>query len=347
MDISKIDVNFKVETQIEKEDIKFYSVEEKPFKIHGVYKEDGKYRRMPEAVAETVSPRVHILSTNTAGGRVRFATDSSYVAISAKSQGFYKTSHGTFINNCGFDLYADNRFVRSFIPPVDIVDGYESVLELGGERKMREITIDFPSFSNVIDLYVGLQEDAVIEEASPYKNEKPIVYYGSSITHGGCASRPGMSYEAIIARELNYDYINLGFSGNAKAEVEIADYIAGLDMSLFVYDYDHNAPSVEHLRETHERLFKKVREKHPELPIIIMPRPKYYLNEEEIVKRDIIKATYENAVASGDKNVYYIDGKELTALCKDNGTVDGTHPTDFGFFSMATAIMKVLETIEI
>ncbi len=139
--------------------------------------------------------------------------------------------------------------------------------------------------------------------------------------------------EAIIARELNYDFVNLGFSGNAKAEEEIAEYIAGLSMSLFVYDYDHNAPSVEHIRSTHERMFKKVREKNPCL--IIMPRPKYYLTEEETVRRDIIKATYENALSSVDKNVYFIDGKELMVLCKDNGTVDNTHPIDFGFNSMA------------
>ena len=345
-DITKVDTNFAVSTSIEKDDIKFYSIDEEPFKIYGVFKENGKYRRMPEAVAKTVSERVHILHTKTAGGRVKFVTDSSYVAISAKVGEFFRTSHGVFTNTAGFDMYADNRFIKSFVPPFEMVDGYESVLELG-ERKMREITINFPNYAAVSELYIGLQEDAIIKEAKPYKNEKPIVYYGSSITQGGCASRPGMSYEAIIARELNYDFVNLGFSGNAKAEDEIADYIADLDMSLFVYDYDHNAPSVEHLRNTHERMFKKVRAKHPDLPIIIMPRPKYYLNEEEIVKRDIIKATYENAVAAGDKNVYFIDGKELMALCKDNGTVDNGHPTDFGFNSMAREVMKVIEKINI
>ena len=156
-----------------------------------------------------------------------------------------------------------------------------------------------------------------------------------------------MSYQAIISRRFDYDYINLGFSGNAKAEDSIADYIKNLDMSLFVYDYDHNAPTVEHLANTHEKMFKAIREKHPLLPIIIMSRPKYYLTDEEKISRNIIETTYNNAVSAGDKNVYFIDGKALTRLCKDSGTVDNCHPTDFGFASMAKALSKVIADINI
>ena len=233
-DITKVDTNFAVKTSIEKDDIKFYSIDEKPFTIYCVFKENGKYRRMPEAVAKTVSERVYILHSKTAGGRVKFVTDSSYVAISAKVGEYYRTSHGVFTNTAGFDMYADGRFIKSFIPPFEMEDGYESVLEIGGEKKMREITISFPNYAEVTELYIGLQQDAIIKEASPYKNEKPIVYYGSSVTQGGCASRPGNAYQSIISRELDCDFINLGFSGSAHGEQAMADYIATLPMSVFV-----------------------------------------------------------------------------------------------------------------
>ena len=276
---------------MDKKDIKFYSIDHAPFKIYGVFKDNGKYRRMPEDVAQSVSEGVYTLHTHTAGGRVRFVTDSPYIVINARMDGLGKMSHFPLTGSVGFDMYADNRYVKTFAPPFDISDGYESIFEFENSKK-REITINFPLYSNIINLYIGLQENALLKEAKPYKNTKPIVYYGSSITQGGCASRPGMSYQAVVSRKFKYDYVNLGFSGNAKAEDEMIEYIKNLDMSLFVYDYDHNAPSVEHLNNTHEKMFKAIREKHPLLPIIIMSRPKYYLTDEEKIRRNIIETTY-------------------------------------------------------
>ena len=113
-------------------------------------------------------------------------------------------------------------------------------------------------------------------------------------------------------------------------------------MSLFVYDYDYNAPTVEHLEKTHEKMFKAIREKNPLLPVIMMSRPKHFLEEEEKIRRSIIEKTYRNAVLNGDKNVYFIDGEALTVLCRDSGTVDNCHPTDFGFASMANALTEVI-----
>lgn len=345
-DITKADKNFIVETKIQKDDIKFYNVDEKPFSIHGVFRENGKYRRLPEGVAKSVSEGVYMLHAHAAGGRVRFVTDSSYVAIYAKMDGLGKMPHFAFTGSIGFDLYADGIYENTYRPPMDIEDGFEGVVELGS-NEMREITLNMPLYSNVCELYIGLQKDAIVKEAKPYKNTKPVVYYGSSITQGGCASRPGMSYQAIVSRKFDCDYINLGFSGSAKAEEEIIDYIKNLDMSLFVYDYDHNAPDVEHLKNTHEKMFKAIRNAQPNLPIIMMPRPKAILTDEEIVRRNIVEATYNNAVSAGDKNVYFIDGKELTALCGSEGTVDNAHPTDFGFNSMADALCKIMEKIDL
>ncbi len=112
-------------------------------------------------------------------------------------------------------------------------------------------------------------------------------------------------------------------------------------MSVFVYDYDHNAPTAEYLEKTHEKMFQSIRKENPDIPIIIMSRPKVDLTDDEIKRRSIIENTYKNAIANGDNNVYFLDDQALTALCKDEGTVDGCHPSDFGFDSMAKALEDV------
>ena len=343
-DISNIDQNFKVETNIGKSDIRFYNALFSPFKISGVFYENGKFRRMPEAVAKEVSEGVYALHSNTAGGRIRFRTNSPYVAINVKMSSVGKMSHFALCGSAGFDLYVKNKYTASYIPPFDMKNGYEGIVEFK-TSEMRDITINFPLYSDVDELYVGLKDGSLVCEPFPFKIEKPIVYYGSSITQGGCASRPGNSYQGFVSREIDADYINLGFSGSARAEKAISDYIKSLPMSVFVYDYDHNSPSVEHLASTHERMFLEIRESNPELPIVFMSRPKQKLNKEELTRLGIIKTTYENALSRGDKNVYLLDGRSLMRIAKDEGTVDGCHPTDLGFFSMAKALTRLLKKI--
>ena len=343
--ISEIDSNFKVETRIDKPDIKFYDISEGPFQIYGVFWEDGRYRRMPASVAQSVSERVFMLHTNTAGGRVRFKTDSPYVAIHAEMPKIAKMSHFALTGSAGFDLYcSEYGYIKTFIPPFDIEDGYESVIEMQNPG-MHEYTINLPLYSDLSKLYIGLSKTAEVCSPDPYQTEKPVVYYGSSITQGGCASRPGRTYESILSRQFSCDHINLGFSGSAWGEKEIADYISSLDMSVFVCDYDCNSPTVEHLQNTHEPMYQKVRSAHPDLPIIILSRPFHYLTEENQERLEIIRTTYRNALARGDKNVYLIEGSTLLEMAGNEGSVDGIHPTDLGFASMAKAVADVLEQI--
>ena len=342
--ITEIDKNFKVETNIQKDSIVFYNALSTPFKIHGVFHKDGKFRRMPEDAAKSVSDGVYALHAHTAGGRIRFMTDSPYVAVQVKLGVAYKMQHFAFTGSIGSDLYVNNTYAGSFIPPYDVTDKYEAVIDLCG-REMREITINLPLYSEVTDVYIGLEKHATVSEAPDYKFTRPIVYYGSSVTQGGCASRPGMSYQAILSRSLNADYINLGFSGSARAEDGMAEYIKSLSMSVFVYDYDYNAPNADYLEKTHEKMFLAIREAHPELPILMLSMPRSNLVGEIPRRHAIVKATYENALARGDKNVYHIDGKKLLSLCGDEGTVDMCHPTDLGFFSMAKEIEKILKNI--
>ena len=342
--ISIIDSNFNIKSNLDVADIKFYNVLNDPFHIHGVFYDSGKFRRIPENIANNVNDGVAILHANTAGGRVRFKTDSPYIAIHAIVSDISRMSHFALTGSAGFDLYVDNNYNSTFVVPYDIVDTYDGIIHhyING---MHDICINLPLYSSVNELYIGISENARICAPNPYKTERPIVYYGSSITQGGCASRPGMSYESIISRRLNVDYINLGFSGSGKAEDLISDYISKLDMSCFVYDYDHNAPTAEYLKNTHERMFKRIRIANPDLPIIIMSRPKYSLTDDELLRLNIIKTTYNNAIKNGDKNVYLIEGTKLMELAGNDGTVDNCHPNDLGFVSMAKAVGDVLEKI--
>lgn len=341
MDISKIDKNLKVDTEIKTDGIKFLDVNDAPFRVYGVYYDGSCFRRMPQELGDVLGGWHKVLSRNTAGGRVRFRTNSTGFAIHYEGD-MGQMPHFAYTGSCGFDIYFDNNYAGTFVPPDGKTQGYDSIRRFDGGG-MREVTINFPLYSEVNVLYIGLDENAVIEEPTPYKIEKPVVYYGSSITQGGCASRPGTCYQPYITRRFDCDHINLGFSGSARAQTEMAEYIAGLDMSLFVYDYDHNADDPEFLKQTHERMFRIIREKNPTLPIIMMSRPKPYLAEHEKQRLEIIKKTYENAVAGGDKNVYFIPGPDLCALCGNEGTVDDCHPTDFGFASMAKALGDFIE----
>ena len=348
--IGEIDKNLAVPGNIGGENLNFYNVRREPFTIYGLIPggEGEPFRRLPLQVAEKTSPGVLALHTNTAGGRVRFRTDSACVAVRAMMPKKCLMSHMPFLGSSGFDLYvtkSDNWLYKgSFMPPVNRTDSYESIIKFGS-REMRDITIHFPLYDGVDELYIGLEPDAVLEKGGNYCPKLPIIYYGSSITQGGCASRPGNSYSNIITRNLNIDHVNLGFSGNGKGEQVMAEHIAAQPMSLFFMDYDHNAPSVEHLKKTHEAFFLTIREKNPELPIIMASRTDTAktpaIGADTLRRRDVILRTYANAIKRGDEHVKFVDGMEVfkearkLGIAADSCTVDGCHPNDLGFSCMA------------
>ena len=348
--ISDIDKNFKIETNIKRDNLLFYDIKQEPFRIYGLLYENERFCRIPSEVAKNVNDGVVLLHSNTAGGRVRFTTNSPYVAISAKMDGVGKMSHFPLTGSAGFDMYVDEgegqKYQGTFTPPFDIEDGYESVIDFSSTME-RTVTINFPLYSNVRELYIGLDKDSVLRQAADYKYENPIVYYGSSITQGGCASRPGNSYQSIISRRLDTNYINLGFSGSARAEEQIVQYIADMKMSVFVCDYDHNAPDSTHLKNTHLPLYRNIREKQPDLPIIFISAPDIRINPEVYLKRrEIIRDTFEMAVSEGDDKVYFIDGEELFGGDSwDSCTVDRVHPNDLGFYRMARRIEEEIRKI--
>ncbi len=345
--IALIDKNFAVKPDFDTSGLTIYEVTKAPFSIYGLILPQNnadKFRRMPIEDAERVSDNVHFLSSRTAGGRLKFKTNSKRIAIFAKMGVISRLSCFALTGSAGFDLYVNNEFQGIFLPPNDMVDGYNSLLKLEDDSE-KEITIHFPLYSEVISLMIGLDMDATVSKSGDYAITNPVVYYGSSITQGGCASRPGNSYEAMIARRFGINYLNLGFAGSALGEKEMAEYISKLDMSAFVLDYDYNAPNIEHLNNTHLPFYQVVREKNPTLPIVIISRPCTRLNEENRKRMEIIATTYRFAKANGDENVYFINGYEMMSRCGHDATIDGTHPNDLGFDCMANTIGEFLSTI--
>lgn len=347
--IADIDKNFLVRTEFDTSNLTLYNVLEQPFKIYGLLPpqdENDKFKRIPSEVAAKFKGGVETLYANTAGGRVRFKTNSSSFAVFATMGNTQCMPHMAFTGSVGFDLYVDNRYTKTFIPPWGGVPSNQSFCSLIDtyNTEPKNVTINFPLYSEVSSLIIGLDKGAYVEAPVNYKYEKPIVYYGSSITQGGCASRPGNAYQAILTRQFDCNHINLGFSGSARGEPAMSEYISTLDMHAFVCDYDYNAPSAEHLEKTLQPFFDAIRAKHPTIPFVLVSAPTVYPTAATVKRFNIIKAVYDKAVNNGDNHVYLVNGSEMMREFADDGaTVDGCHPNDYGFVAMAKGIAKVLK----
>lgn len=349
MKIEEIDTNF--QTSIGGDENAVYLDASAPvFRLYGLIKTETGYVRIPEDVAKNTSEGVARLNAQAAGGRIRVATDSEKLYIRAKTSAGYMP-HMPSSGTIGFDVFcepAEDEFSRIFalLPPNGEIRGdFEAKADFGS-KKMRTLTICFPLYSEVYDLKIGFERGAEVLPAPSYRIETPVVFYGSSITQGGCVDKPSGTYENILSTWLNFDYLNLGWSGNAKGETAMAEYIAGLKMSVFVLDYDHNAPSPEYLEATHEKFFQIIRKAQPNLPIIMTSLPNFWNTESHVKRRAVVKKTYENALKNGDKNVYFIDGETFfSGYDRKFCMVDGLHPNSLGMYRMAEKYRKVLEKL--
>ena len=349
-DVSNVDANFLAGSKIQKEDLTWIPILEEPISIHGLaVTEPGKFWRLPESIIDQVNEGVIVLAKHTAGGRIRFRTDSPYIAYRAKPLFSGYMSHMPLTGSVGTDIFVNGRSCTTFRPNHDSDAWYEGILEIGpdvpGMQGMKDVELNMGLYNGIEDGWIGIRSGSHLEAPRPYKIEKPIVYYGNSVTQGGCASKPGNSFPAFLGRWLDADHINLGFSGSGRGEENIAEYIAGLDMSLFFMDYDHNAPTPEHLQKTHYRFYQIVREKNPDLPIIMATMPNEDLKPtNRAIRREIIRETYNRAVAEGDRRVWFVDGVTLFGdELRDACTMDGSHPNDLGFYLMAKSLLPCLK----
>lgn len=200
-------------------------------------------------------------------------------------------------------------------------------------------------------LALGVDSNAVIKPPRPFAISKPVVYYGTSITQGGAASRPGMSYEAIVGRRLNIDFVNLGFSGAGKYEHSLANTVATINASCYVLD-GTNLHTVESMRKVFPQFIETIRAKHPTTPILVIS-PIYSSHEmthrvlepNDTDKRAFMRRVVSQFIADGDKNIQLIEGTDILSPLQGDGLTDGVHPNDLGFEWIANSITRRLATV--
>ena len=339
--------------------ISWHDMAESGFSLEGLnwHQPGGILRRIPEK--SFVSERVNALADNTAGVMLRFRSDTTVVKIQVKLKPWDETYswHMPQSASAGFDLYIGSGLTKIFAGSTRCPFGskeYEMEIfktENGGV--MREYTLNFPLYSGVDSLKIGLSENAVIQPPAPWKDPRPVVVYGTSIQQGGCASRPGMCHTNQMSRMLDRPFLNFGFSGAGKGEPEIAELLAEIpDPAMYVLDYDANAGSTG-LKATLPAFIDILRKKHPETPILLvsrLPMKHEYLTPAAYVPlRQELTEVHLNELSrrrnAGDKNIHFLDGSTLYGSDPSECTVDGIHANDLGMYFIAKTMAPVIERI--
>lgn len=298
--------------------------------------------RLPSRLKDKFRPAVWNLAQNPSGARIRFRTDSTTLGLEAANPHFSNMHHMASVGENGFDLYVDRQYRGSAWP--DATGKITRQWQVGRERKMREITLYLPLYKAVTIQALDFDADARLEEAAPYAISKPIVYYGSSITQGGCASNPGGSCQAILERKLDADFVNLGFSGNGLGERALAEVICELEPSCVVLDFWAN-PSHSQYAAALPEFVAILRQKWPRLPILVTT-PFYFPAEEaggdvareQRAKRDTVKRFVEERRRAGDRRIWIVDGLKMLGANQSFGLVDGVHCNSLGFYFNAQGL---------
>ncbi len=332
-----------------KDNYDFHSYKEFTLEGYPFYSENQSFFRLPSRIFEQIPQTLINISRNSGGGLIRFRTNTKKMAVYAEYTEKYESSLMSQMVDAGFDLYKlmEGQYysVANFRPMLG-EEVCDMELTVSDDDNMYDYLLYLPLFSWVKDFSVGVEKGCNIEMGSQRNNTKKILCYGSSVTHGACASRPGLTYPAMLGRMLDCETYNLGFSGNCKGEECIARELAALDFDAMVMEYAHNAPSKEHLKATHEPFYKIIRESHPDVPIIFITMPEFESKSTQIEAgyKEIVKETYKKAINNGDNNVYYLDGRELFPdfMRSDYSSADKCHPNDLGMLEIARKIYDIL-----
>jgi len=308
------------------------------------------FDRLPAKAEGKVRSAVWGLSHDSAGICVRFASDSPSIDCRwtvLKSN--LALPHMPATGVSGVDLYVQANSGLHWLAtgrPTNPTNSVALVSNLPKQR--REYVLYLPLYNGVSSVEIGINKEASI---SPLPREdkaaKPIVFWGTSITQGGCASRPGMVHTAILGRRFHVPVINLGFSGNGKMEPEVAELLAEIDAAVYVMDCLPNCTAAE-VTERTAPLVQNIRKTRPVTPIVLVEDRTYadaFLvaarKGRNSTARAALKAEFDKLVAAGDKNLHYIPGETLLGSDGED-TVDGSHPTDLGFVRQAEAMAKTL-----
>jgi hypothetical protein len=319
---------------------------------------ESPYDRLPISYKEKVREPVWDLSKASAGITVRFHSNSTSINLKWTVLNDFDMPHMAATGIKGIDLYTKYNNKWRYVTtagalvglktyqnksiPADNINEYELIKNMTPE--FREYKLFLPLYDGVTKLEVGIDSTASIEKASP-STVKPIVFYGTSITQGGCASRPGMAHTNIISRKLDVDCINYGFSGNGRMETPIVELISEIDARFYVIECLQNMDS-ERVSERVKPLVDIIRTKHPHTPIVLVENMMYttaFLDHTEetrlIQENAALKNEYDKITKSGTPNIFYIkDNKDF--LVDNEGTVDGVHLTDLGFLRYADYLME-------
>ncbi len=329
----------------------FHNPDEAPFLLTGFpwRAENGNFNRILERLMPGLPQQLSWVAPQPSGGTIRFRTNSHRLALRVELTRTETHRFNTQNLMSGFDVYVDDgeglRYVTNLLEDGNPA-AYTAELPAFADDRMRHFVLYTPLQNPIASVAVGLEEGAEVLPPPAFALEHPILFYGSSITCGFSASRPGLTYPAQVARRLNAGFINLGFGGGARGELEIARAIASLELSCFVMDYDFNSPDAAHLGRTHKPFFDVVRAAQPELPIVLISAPYHWKNPDEFAeRRAVVEDTWRQAVAAGDRHVWFLDGSQFFGREPDwaDYTVDALHPNDRGFQRMAGDILAAVQ----
>jgi len=302
--------------------------------------------RLPRRMKEQFREPVWTLALCPSGGRLRFRTDSIAVALLAKTE-FPEMGHIPLTGSAGFDLYVDGSYAGTALCSREGPMRYphhEEPWRTGRERRMREVSIYLPTYSPATVDEVVLDNGARVEPPAPYRIPRPVVYYGSSITQGGCASNPGGAYPALLERRLGADFVNLGFSGNGLGDFPVAEAMAEISASCIVLDYWGN-PSPAVFRDTLPGFVGILSGKLPLVPILVAGP--YYFPRNDTIEEDALKFEARRRIAdefvrerraAGDRHIAFVDGLDLLSREQAHGLVDGVHANSLGFHFIADGL---------
>jgi hypothetical protein len=313
------------------------------------------YDRMPPRAEGVVPDAVWSLSQCSAGLCARFVTDASSIHVRwTLRTSRLSMDHMPATGVSGVDLYVNDAGVWRWIGigRPQSSPNIEKCLASGIPEGTHEYVLYLPLYNGVTSVEIGVPTGASFEKAPPYPADraKPILFYGTSITQGGCAARPGMAYPAIVGRFMRRPTINLGFSGNGRMDPEVVDLLAEIDVAAYVIDCCPNlTPDV--ITERTEPLVLKLRAARPDTPIVLVENIRYQAGaflpktrEAYTAKNAALFAAFNRLVEKSIMNLHYVP---CDALLGDDGeaTVDGTHATDLGFWRMAKALVPALRDI--
>lgn len=353
----QLDQNMKIDNAGADELI-WYSPLEEPFRVSGFawFDTERKYRRLPAVPKVPVRPEVDTLANCTSGGQIRFRTDSRNVSVRVRLTAGSGMYHMPPTGECGVDAYLGGPGEWKHAGTARFQPGqaeYESSLFTVEDRKARSFLLNLPLYQGVEEIWIGMEPGAEVLAPEPYDSSARVVVYGTSITQGGCASRPGMSYTNILSRRLHLEFVNLGFSGNGKGEPELAELAAQIsDPACLVIDYEANCGGTEAYRQTLPRYIEIYRKFHPEVPIILVSRiphgaesfmPEF--REGRLERKKFQMELIRELTEAGDPNLTFVDGSDWLGDDPGETTVDGVHPTDLGFKLMADRLEPVLRQV--